>query len=152
MGIGAIIAAIAGAISVIGTITTFIHKYYKRLKQVREDEAQRIRVIDKLPTTLARIEDKVDETSEVVNGLEAKFDLMDTQFLKYRITDAFYSYGELCKIPYEILVGAAQCGELYRRKGLNHEISVQVKLINEELERRQRQLADREKEKEESHE
>lgn len=146
MDITAIIGAIAAGLGVIGTISAFIRKHYKRAAQVREDEARRKKLIDKLPSTLDRIEEKINTTCQTVEDLESKFDLMDTQFLKYRITDAFYGYGGLANIPYEVLVGASQCGELYMRKGLNHEIGSQVKLINEELENRQRQKANSDKE------
>ena len=63
-------------------------------------------MIDKLPSTLDRIEGKINTTCQTVEDLESKFDLMDTQFLKYRITDAFYGYDGLANIPYEVLVGA----------------------------------------------
>ena len=54
------------------------------------------------------------------------------------INDVYNGYGKAENIPYEMLLNASQCCEIYvEDKHLNHEIGARCKLINEELERRQ---------------
>lgn len=141
----AIVAAICAIITTILVPSfIFLRKGYKKKKE-------RHALVVQLPNTLAEIKEgisdiKVDQNVIKYNQqlgdqrmakLEKRYDALETQQLKYIINDAFFSCGgDLEKMPYEMLVNAAECAAIYLSKGLNHETGARCRLIYKELERR----------------
>lgn len=143
------IQAIVGAIcAVITTILIPVVAYF--LKQKRKN-TKRNEIIDAVPNALDDIKTGISDIKEDQNvikfnqqmqeknmkSLEKRYDQLETQQLKYIINDAFFSCGgHVENIPYEVLVNAAECAEIYLAKGLNHETGARCHLIFQELQRR----------------
>lgn len=141
-------AIIGAACAIITTILVPTVAYF--IKQKKRN-AQRNTTIDTLPDTLKDIQSGIGDIKEDQNiikfnqqvqeqnmkSLEKRYDALETQQLKYIINDAFFSCGgHVENIPYEVLVNAAECAEIYLAKGLNHETGERCKLIFKELHRR----------------
>jgi hypothetical protein len=143
------IQAIVGTIcAVLTTILIPVVAYF--LKQKRKN-IKRNEIIDAVPNALDDIKTGISDIKEDQNvikfnqqmqeknmkSLEKRYDQLETQQLKYIINDAFFSCGgHVENIPYEVLVNAAECAEIYLAKGLNHETGARCHLIFEELRRR----------------
>lgn len=141
--------AVVGALCAILT-TILIPLSAKIIKQYRKNR-QRIETLNNVPDALSSIQEGIDDIKEDQNvikynqqinegrmtALEKRYDSLETQQLKYIINDAFFSCGgHVENIPYEVLVNAAECAEIYLDKGLNHETGARCHLIFEELRRR----------------
>lgn len=143
------IQAIVGTIcAIITTILIPVVAYF--FKQKRKN-TKRNEIIDAVPNALDDIKTGISDIKEDQNvikfnqqmqeknmkSLEKRYDQLETQQLKYIINDAFFSCGgHVENIPYEVLVNAAECAEIYLAKGLNHETGARCHLIFEELRRR----------------
>lgn len=141
--------AIIGAIcAIITTILVPVLAYI--FKQKRKND-ERNATIDSMPSTLDNIQKgigdiKTDQNiikfnqqtqDQAIKALEKRYDQLETQQLKYIINDAFFSCGgHVEDIPYEVLVNAAECANIYLAKGLNHETGARCRLIFQELQRR----------------
>lgn len=141
--------AIVGTI--IAIITSILIPIIARLLKQRRKTAKRNEIIDSVPEALKDIQTGISDIKEDQNvikfnqqmqeknmkSLEKRYDQLETQQLKYIINDAFFSCGgHVENIPYEVLVNAAECAEIYLAKGLNHETGARCHLIFEELRRR----------------
>ncbi len=141
--------AIVGALCAI--ITTILVPVVARAIKQHKKNKQRIETIDTMPETLKNIQEGISDIKEDQNvikfnqqmqeknmkSLEKRYDQLETQQLKYIINDAFFSCGgHVENIPYEVLVNAAECAEIYLAKGLNHETGARCHLIFQELQRR----------------
>lgn len=119
----------------------------RRRKEVQQKDA----AIVALPKQLTGIQESLSDIKEDQNiikynqqvqdsrlkQLEKRYDALETQQLKYIINDAFFSCnGHVEDMPYEVLVNAAECADIYIKKGLNHETGARCKIIYAELERR----------------
>ncbi len=143
------IQAIVGTICAI--ITTILVPVSAKLIKQHNKNKKRIETLDGVPNALKDIQDGISDIKEDQNvikynqqlqeknmkSLEKRYDQLETQQLKYIINDAFFSCGgHVENIPYEVLVNAAECAEIYLAKGLNHETGARCHLIFEELRRR----------------
>lgn len=143
------IQAIVGAICAV--TTTILIPVIARLLKQRRKNTKRNEIIDAVPSALDDIKTGISDIKEDQNiikfnqqmqeknmkSLEKRYDQLETQQLKYIINDAFFSCGgHVENIPYEVLVNAAECAEIYLAKGLNHETGARCHLIFEELRRR----------------
>lgn len=141
--------AIVGTI--IAIITSILIPIIARLLKQRRKTAKRNEIIDSVPEALKDIQTGISDIKEDQNvikfnqqmqeknmkSLEKRYDQLETQQLKYIINDAFFSCGgHVENIPYEVLVNAAECAEIYLAKGLNHETGARCQLIFKELQRR----------------
>lgn len=141
-------AVVATICAIITTILVPIGAHF--IKQQRKNK-KRNECIDALPNDLAEIKSGISDiktdqnvikfnqqmAEQRMTRLEKRYDALETQQLKYIINDAFFSYGDdLEKMPYEVLVNAAECADIYLSKGLNHETGARCHLIYAELERR----------------
>lgn len=141
--------AIVGTI--IAIITSILIPIIACLLKQRRKTAKRNEIIDSVPEALKDIQTGISDIKEDQNvikfnqqmqeknmkSLEKRYDQLETQQLKYIINDAFFSCGgHVENIPYEVLVNAAECAEIYLAKGLNHETGARCHLIFEELRRR----------------
>lgn len=141
--------AIVGTI--IAIITSILIPIIARLLKQRRKTAKRNEIIDSVPEALKDIQTGISDIKEDQNvikfnqqmqeknmkSLEKRYDQLETQQLKYIINDAFFSCGgHVENIPYEVLVNAAECAEIYLAKGLNHETGARCHLIFQELQRR----------------
>lgn len=143
------IQAIVAAVCAI--LTTILIPLSVRLVKSRKKTQTRNEFIDELPSILSEIKEGISDIKEDQNvikynqqiqeknmkSLENRYDQLETQQLKYIINDAFFSCGgHVENIPYEVLVNAAECAEIYLAKGLNHETGARCHLIFQELQRR----------------
>lgn len=143
------IQAIVAAVCAI--LTTILIPLSVRLVKNRKKTQKRNEFIDELPSILSDIKEGISDIKEDQNvikynqqiqeknmkSLENRYDQLETQQLKYIINDAFFSCGgHVENIPYEVLVNAAECAEIYLAKGLNHETGARCHLIFQELQRR----------------
>jgi hypothetical protein len=132
-------------------LVTILIPIIGRLIKARRRNQQRIDIIDHVPEALKDIQQGISDIKEDQNiikfnqqiqeqnmkSLEKRYDQLETQQLKYIINDAFFSCGgHVENIPYEVLVNAAECAEIYLSKGLNHETGARCHLIFEEMRRR----------------
>lgn len=137
--------------TVCAILTTILIPLSVRLVKNRKKTQKRNEFIDELPGILSEIKEGISDIKEDQNvikynqqlseqrmtKLEKRYDSLETQELKYIINDAFFSCGgHVENIPYEMLVNAAECAEIYLSKGLNHETGARCHLIFEELRRR----------------
>lgn len=135
----------------IAIITSILIPILARFLKQRRKTAKRNEIIDSVPEALKDIQTGISDIKEDQNvikfnqqmqeknmkSLEKRYDQLETQQLKYIINDAFFSCGgHVENIPYEVLVNAAECAEIYLAKGLNHETGARCHLIFEELRRR----------------
>lgn len=143
------IQAIVAAVCAI--LTTILIPLSVRLVKNRKKTQKRNEFIDELPSILSEIKEGISDIKEDQNvikynqqiqeknmkSLENRYNQLETQQLKYIINDAFFSCGgHVENIPYEVLVNAAECAEIYLAKGLNHETGARCHLIFQELQRR----------------
>lgn len=132
-------------------LVTILIPIIGKIVKAQRRNRQRIDIIDHVPETLKDIQKGISDIKEDQNiikfnqqiqdqnlkALEKRYDALETQQLKYIINDAFFSCGgHVENIPYEVLVNAAECAEIYLAKGLNHETGARCHLIFEELQRR----------------
>lgn len=149
--------AIVAAICAI--ITTILVPVAVRVIKKHKKNKQRIETIDTMPETLKNIQEGISDikedqnvikynqqlTDKRISKLEKRYDALETQQLKYIINDAFFSCnGHVEDMPYEVLINAAECADIYLSKGLNHETGARCKLIYAELERRATQAQEEE--------
>lgn len=138
---------------ILGTLLPIISSKTKKYKQKRALQQKRNETIDSIPARFDQLERKQNESEmnlrseiqdikEYQEESEKRFDIYETQDLKYKIIDAFYSAENISEVPYEVLLIASECCDIYRGKGLNHEIGAKCDIIYEEIERRQRKKAE----------
>lgn len=141
-------------------ITVIVIPSYKYFKKKRDQYNNTITGLHNISSSLNKIdgnlvevgrqlqknESDVEALSEKVADLQRKTDIFETQQLKYMINDAFYGYSSIEEIPYEVLMNASQCCDIYVGKGLNHETGARCRLIYQEIERRQQAIVHHEQE------
>lgn len=132
-------------------ITTILIPIFCKWQKRRKEAQQKDEAIVALPQQLDSIQNSLSDIKEDQNiikynqqvqdkrleKLEKRYDALETQQLKYIINDAFFSCnGHVEDMPYEMLVNAAECADIYLKKGLNHETGARCKIIYAEMERR----------------
>lgn len=137
----------------LGTLFPIIGSKTKNYKEKKALQQKRNETINSIPAHFARMEAKqveveenlrseIQDLKETQEKSDKRFDIYETQDLKYKIVDAFYSAKSIQEVPYEVLLIASECCDIYKSKGLNHEVGAKCDIIYEEIERRQRLKAE----------
>lgn len=143
------ITGIIGAIATVFTvfIVPFVKWYKKRKIKIQEERLEQERVkqqqvdmiesINALSDAVEQISQNVNENGQKLAAFTEDQEAFTIQNLKFMINNAYLGYHSEHEIPYEVLVNACECCEIYvHKKHQNHEIHPRCERLWGELERR----------------